>query len=152
MLIAKMMSQSVTALFLLLLPTLCATEMAEMAAEYELLVVNYGNSTGGNSTDPSSENEMAQDILGYTLIGIVVLMFFFTVCTFGKDCCVGCKNCCTAFSRYGCKGCCRFLRGRRPDGDEGGALLNEVIFDPDEEQQQQAPQQEDLSRSLLSEA
>lgn len=86
------MSQSVTALFLLLLPTLCAGEMAEMAAEYELLVVNYGNSTGGNSTDPSSENEMAQDIVGYTLIGILVLMFFFTVCTFGKDCCVGCKN------------------------------------------------------------
>ena len=55
------------------------------------------NNTGnGNHTDPDGDeshaNEMAANILGYTLVGIIVLMFFFTVVTFGRSCCIGCKN------------------------------------------------------------
>jgi hypothetical protein len=57
--------------------------------------ISMGNSTG-NHTDPddhqSHANEMAANILGYTLVGIIVLMFFFAVVTFGRSCCIGCKN------------------------------------------------------------
>lgn len=85
-------------LLLLLLPTICIAEIAEMELvrnwqqPEQPLVVHYGNNTG-NGTDPNSgENELAQDIVGYTLIGIVVVMFLFAVCTFGKSVCIGCKN------------------------------------------------------------
>jgi RsiW-degrading membrane proteinase PrsW (M82 family) len=51
----------------------------------------------GNHTDPDNDqshhaNEMAANILGYTLVGIMVLMFFFAVVTFGRSCCIQCKN------------------------------------------------------------
>ena len=74
--------------------------MSVMAMHWPAAAVGFGlgNNTGtGNHTDPkhgdeSHANEMAANILGYTLVGIIVLMFFFTVVTFGRSCCIGCKS------------------------------------------------------------
>mmetsp|Transcript_2130 Transcript_2130/g.3593 ORF Transcript_2130/g.3593 Transcript_2130/m.3593 type:complete len:231 (-) Transcript_2130:198-890(-) len=147
-------------LLLLSLPTVCGGELDDMkimGLSWPAVAVAIGNHTG-NHTDPDDDdqshaNEMAANILGYTLIGIVVLMFFFTVATFGRSCCIGCKNCCVVFSRHGCKGCCRYMRGRRPEGGDAAAagILNEVIFD----QEQEEPNDEGesgLGRGLLTDA
>eukprot|EP00563_Minutocellus_polymorphus_P019294 CAMPEP_0197734352 /NCGR_PEP_ID=MMETSP1434-20131217/44377_1 /TAXON_ID=265543 /ORGANISM="Minutocellus polymorphus, Strain CCMP3303" /LENGTH=134 /DNA_ID=CAMNT_0043321763 /DNA_START=193 /DNA_END=598 /DNA_ORIENTATION=+ len=77
-------------LLLLSLPTVCGGELDDMkimGLSWPAVAVAIGNHTG-NHTDPDDDdqshaNEMAANILGYTLIGIVVLMFFFTVATFG---------------------------------------------------------------------
>ena len=74
--------------------------MKIMAMHWPAAAAGFGlgrNNTGnGNHTDPDGDeshaNEMAANILGYTLVGIIVLMFFFTVVTFGRSCCIGCKN------------------------------------------------------------
>ena len=73
--------------------------MKIMAMHWPAAAVGFGlgNNTGtGNHTDPNGDeshaNEIAANILGYTLVGIIVLMFFFTVVTFGRSCCIGCKN------------------------------------------------------------
>ena len=145
----------------------------------------------GNHTDTNNDhgNPVAANILGYTLVGIMVLMFFFAVVTFGRSCCIQCKNvslgfcyscvacsqvsprvssflvinsfihpslsnlqCCIVFSRHGCKGCCRYMRGRRPEGGDASAgILNEVIFD----QEREEPEDEGeagLGRGLLTDA
>ena len=64
----------------------------------------------GNHTDPDNQshhaNEIAANILGYTLVGIMVLMFFFAVVTFGRSCCIQCKNVSLGFC-YSCVACSR---------------------------------------------
>ena len=56
----------------------------------------YASAAIGNHTDPDNQshhgNALCRNILGYTLVGIVVLMFFFAVVTFGRSCCIQCKN------------------------------------------------------------
>lgn len=109
-------------------------------------------STTGNETD--------QDIMEYFLIGIVCIMFLFTISTFGMSMIRGCKHTCKVFSRHGCKGCIRYCRGRRPEsGDDpvsdssGAGILNEIIFDPEEQQQPQRESEDgpELTRGLLQE-
>ena len=62
----------------------------------------------GNHTDTNNDhgNPVAANILGYTLVGIMVLMFFFAVVTFGRSCCIQCKNVSLGFC-YSCVACSR---------------------------------------------
>ena len=189
---------AVCSLLLLSLPSISAelddmkimSKMGWPAAAASAAAAAIGNHT---DTDNQSHhaNEIAANILGYTLVGIMVLMFFFAVVTFGRSCCIQCKNvsfwvllflccvqscfsastlssfliinsfihpflpnlqCCIVFSRHGCKGCCRYMRGRRPEGGDAAAgILNEVIFD----QEREEPEDEGeagLGRGLLTDA
>ena len=76
----------------------------------------YASAAIGNHTDPDNNdqshhgNALCRNILGYTLVGIVVLMFFFAVVTFGRSCCIQCKNV-SGVLLYSCVACrVMFLR------------------------------------------
>jgi len=147
---------------LLLSPPSISAELDDMQVMSKMgwpaaAAYTYASAAIGNHTDPDNDqshhgNALCRNILGYTLVGIVVLMFFFAVVTFGRSCCIQCKNCCIVFSRHGCKGCCRYMRGRRPEGGDAAAgILNEVIFD----QEREEPEDEGeagLGRGLLTDA
>ena len=70
----------------------------------------YASAAIGNHTDPDNNdqshhgNALCRNILGYTLVGIVVLMFFFAVVTFGRSCCIQWKNVSLGFC-YSCVAC-----------------------------------------------
>ena len=105
---------AICSLLLLSLPSISA-ELDDMqvmskmgwpaAAAYTYASAGIGNHTDPDNNDQSHHgNALCRNILGYTLVGIVVLMFFFAVVTFGRSCCIQCKNVSLGFC-YSCVAC-----------------------------------------------
>ena len=91
---------AICSLLLLSLPSISA-ELDDMQVMSKMgwpAAAAYASAAIGNHTDPDNNdqshhgNALCRNILGYTLVGIVVLMFFFAVVTFGRSCCIQCKN------------------------------------------------------------
>ena len=105
---------AVCSLLLLSLPSISAelddmkimSKMGWPAAAASAAAAAIGNHTDPDNDQSHHANEMAANILGYTLVGIMVLMFFFAVVTFGRSCCIQCKNVSLGFC-YSCVACSR---------------------------------------------
>lgn len=109
---------AICSLLLLSLPSISA-ELDDMQVMSKMgwpAAAAYASAAIGNHTDPDNNdqshhgNALCRNILGYTLVGIVVLMFFFAVVTFGRSCCIQCKNV-SGVLLYSCVACrVMFLR------------------------------------------
>jgi len=82
--------------------------------------------------DPSDHtgSEWSKMVIGYTMLSVAALIVNWSLWVFRKELLDGCK-----------KGC-----DRRSSGDDQEGILNDIIFDPDEEQS------DNLSQSLLSDS
>lgn len=101
---------AICSLLLLSLPSISA-ELDDMQVMSKMgwpAAAAYASAAIGNHTDPDNQshhgNALCRNILGYTLVGIVVLMFFFAVVTFGRSCCIQWKNVSLGFC-YSCVAC-----------------------------------------------